>query len=68
MEDLFQKILKTFAELGLWADGVELIGSWSFLLYQRHLGVRPFPLITQDVDFLFFPVAVLDKPGNRCYT
>ena len=52
MEDLFEKILKAFADLGLWADGVELIGSWSFLLYQRHLGVRPFPLRTQDVDFL----------------
>lgn len=52
MEDLFQKILKVFAGLGLWADGIELIGSWSFLLYQRHLGVRPLPLRTQDVDFL----------------
>jgi len=52
VEDLFQKILKVFAGLGLWADGVELIGSWSFLLYQRHLGVRPLPLRTQDVDFL----------------
>lgn len=52
MEDLFQKILKAFADLGLWKDGVELIGSWSFLLYQRHLGVRPMPLMTQDVDFL----------------
>lgn len=52
MEDLFQKILKVFGELGLWKSGVQLIGSWSFLLYQRHLGVRPLPLRTQDVDFL----------------
>ena len=52
MEDLFHTILKTFDELGLWKDGVELIGSWSFLLYQRHLGVRALPLRTQDVDFL----------------
>lgn len=52
MEDLFEKILKAFQELGLWEDGVELIGSWSFLLYQRHFGVRPLPLRTQDIDFL----------------
>lgn len=52
MEGLFHSLLKTFDDLGLWKDGVELIGSWSFLLYQRHLGVRPLPLRTQDVDFL----------------
>jgi hypothetical protein len=52
LEDLFQTLLKTFDELGLWKDGLELIGSWSFLLYQRHLGVRAFPLRTGDVDFL----------------
>lgn len=52
MDDLFRKILKVFSSLGLWENGVELIGSWSFLLYQRHLGVRPLPLRTQDVDFL----------------
>lgn len=52
MEDLFQRILKVFGELGLWRSGVQLVGSWSFLLYQRHLGVRSLPLRTQDVDFL----------------
>ncbi len=52
MEDLFHKVLKVFEETGLWEDGVELVGSWSFLLYQRHFGVRPLPLRTQDVDFL----------------
>jgi len=52
MADLFHDILKTFEKLGLWNDGVELIGSWSFLLYQRHLGVKPYPLRTQDIDFL----------------
>jgi hypothetical protein len=50
--DLFQQILEVFDRLGLWEDGVELIGSWSFLLYQRHCGVPPYPLRTQDVDFL----------------
>lgn len=52
MEDLFQKVLEKFSALGLWSSGLQLIGSWSFLLYQRHLGVRPLPLRTQDVDFL----------------
>ncbi|MCR4297056.1 MAG: nucleotidyltransferase domain-containing protein [Elusimicrobia bacterium] len=52
MDALFLKLLTVFDELGLWKDGVELIGSWSFLLYQRHLGVRPLPLRTQDIDFL----------------
>lgn len=52
MVDLFESILQAFNEAGLWKDGVELIGSWSFLMYQRHLGVRKLPLRTQDVDFL----------------
>lgn len=52
MSDLFRQILDTFDSLGLWEDGVALIGSWSFLLYQRHLGVKPLPLRTQDIDFL----------------
>lgn len=52
MSDLFHDILETFQKVGLWEDGVELIGSWSFLLYQRHCGVPPYPLRTQDIDFL----------------
>src|SRR5271155_4821340 len=52
MDELFLKLLKLFDGLGLWKDGVELIGSWSFLLYQRHLGVRSLPLRTQEMDFL----------------
>lgn len=52
MDERLLELLELFEELGLWEDGVQLIGSWSFLLYQRHLGVRPLPLRTQDVDFL----------------
>lgn len=52
MADLFQKVLQVFDRIGLWEDGIELIGSWSFLLYQRHLGVPDAPLRTQDIDFL----------------
>lgn len=52
MIDLIQKILKIFEENGLWGEGVELIGSWCFQLYQKHLGVKSFPLRTVDIDFL----------------
>jgi hypothetical protein len=47
-----QKILKVFAEHGLFDEGVELIGSWCFKLYEKHLGAKSFPLLTQDIDFL----------------
>lgn len=32
------KILKIFHNNGLFNEGVELIGSWCFHLYQKHLG------------------------------
>jgi len=52
MIDLIQKILRIFEENGLWDDGVELIGSWCFQLYQKHYGVENYPLRTIDIDFL----------------
>ncbi len=52
MVDTVSKILKVFAENHLFDEGVELIGSWCFQLYQKHLGVSYFPLRTQDIDFL----------------
>lgn len=45
-------IFKVFADNGLFNEGVELIGSWCFKLYQEHLGAKHFPLRTQDIDFL----------------
>ncbi len=45
-------ILKVFADNNLFEEGVELIGSWCFQLYQKHLGAKGFPLRTQDIDFL----------------
>ena len=45
-------ILKVFADNNLFDEGVELIGSWCFQLYQKHLGAKRFPLRTQDIDFL----------------
>lgn len=52
MIDLISRILKVFADNRLFDEGVELIGSWCFLLYQKHLGAKSFPLRTQDIDFL----------------
>ncbi len=45
-------ILKVFADNNLFNEGIELVGSWCFQLYQKHLGAKSFPLRTQDVDFL----------------
>lgn len=47
-----RKILKVFDENNLFDHGIELIGSWCFMLYQEHLGVKPFPFRTLDIDFL----------------
>lgn len=52
MIDPVRKILEIFHNNGLFDEGVELIGSWCFHLYQEHLGVEYFPLRTQDIDFL----------------
>ncbi len=52
MVDLIGKILKVFADNNLFEEGVELIGSWCFKLYQKHLEVENFPLRTPDIDFL----------------
>ncbi|MEW6100832.1 MAG: GSU2403 family nucleotidyltransferase fold protein [Candidatus Omnitrophota bacterium] len=52
MVDLISKILEVFVNNNLFKEGVELIGSWCFKLYQKHLGVENFPLRTPDIDFL----------------
>ena len=52
MISVIQEILKVFADNNLFDEGVELIGSWCFQLYQKHLGAKSFPLRTQDIDFL----------------
>jgi len=52
MNKLILEILKVFDRHHLFDEGVELIGSWCFLLYQKHLGAKAFPLRTQDIDFL----------------
>ena len=46
-----KEILYVLARAGLWEEGIELIGSWAFRLYQEHFGVSPFPLRSDDLDF-----------------
>ncbi len=50
--DYLADILRVFHTHNLFHEGVELIGSWCFNLYQKHLGVKKYPFRTLDVDFL----------------
>jgi hypothetical protein len=45
-------ILAAFTKEGLWESGLEIIGSWCFLLYQKYLPIETYPLRTQDIDIL----------------
>ena len=59
-----KRILKVFADNNLFNEGVELIGSWCFQLYQRHLGAKSFPLRTQDIDVEMDEVLKVDKKDD----
>jgi hypothetical protein len=62
MIEIVKKILKVFDENNLWEKGVELIGSWCFVIYQKHFGVKSFPFRTLDIDFLIpFPYRAKNK-------
>ena len=52
MIDIVNKILKVFDENHLWDEGIELVGSWCFLLYTKHFDVKSYPFRTIDIDFL----------------
>ena len=52
MHELVSQILSLFSSNQLFDQGVELIGSWCFFLYQKHLGARSYPFRTVDIDFL----------------
>jgi hypothetical protein len=61
LNDAVVEILRTFSKEGLWDSGLEIIGSWCFLIYQKHLRLERYPLRTQDIDLLIpFPYK-----GNR---
>lgn len=54
LKDFTEPLRKLFAEmerLGLFAAGIELVGSYCFKVYQSCFGVEWFPLRTVDVDF-----------------
>lgn len=46
------RILYKFTEAGLWESGIQIIGTWCFLIYQKYLPVEKYPFQTQDIDFL----------------
>jgi hypothetical protein len=52
MINLIVEVFKVFAKHNLFNEGIELVGSWCFQLYQKHLDAKAFPLKTQDIDFL----------------
>jgi hypothetical protein len=45
-------ILRAMTAHKLWDEGFEIIGSWCFLLYQKHLPMEKYPLRTEDLDIL----------------
>jgi hypothetical protein len=45
-------ILRKLTEEGAWDAGLEIVGSWCFLLYQRYLPMEKYPLKTEDLDIL----------------
>src|SRR5512143_2774838 len=45
-------ILRAMTQHQLWESGFEIIGSWCFLLYQKHLPMERYPLKTEDLDIL----------------
>jgi hypothetical protein len=53
-EDFFpviQRIFQAFGDQGLWEEGLELVGSWCFKIYQNYCGVAYYPDRSLDVDF-----------------
>lgn len=52
LTDPLLAILRKLTEKRLWDAGLEIIGSWCFLLYQRHLPMKKYPMRTEDLDIL----------------
>jgi hypothetical protein len=48
---MFLSLVETFGKVGLWEEGLMLIGSWCFNVYAQAFGVEYFPLRTMDFDF-----------------
>jgi len=52
LTDPLRSIFRTLTRQKLWEAGFEIIGSWCFLLYQKHLPMERYPLKTDDLDIL----------------
>ena len=53
-EDFSERLRELFQlmeEQGLWDEGLQLIGSWCFKVYQNFFGVEYYPERTVDIDF-----------------
>ena len=48
---IFLDLAEAFGRVGLWDEGLMLIGSWCFSVYVQAFGVAYFPLRTMDFDF-----------------
>ncbi|MCF8079872.1 MAG: hypothetical protein K9K88_11385 [Desulfobacterales bacterium] len=48
---MFASLLDAFGSVGLWEEGLMLIGSWCFNVYVQVFGVEFYPLRTMDFDF-----------------
>ena len=48
---IFTRLADEFGKVGLWEEGLMLIGSWCFSVYVQTFGVEFFPLRTMDFDF-----------------
>jgi hypothetical protein len=49
--DIFKSLVNEFGKVGLWDEGLVLIGSWCFNVYVQAFDVEFFPLRTMDFDF-----------------
>ena len=49
--EMFQALVNAFGAVGLWREGLMLVGSWCFNVYVQAFGVEYFPLRTMDFDF-----------------
>jgi len=60
-------ILKTLTKEHAWDAGLEIIGSWCFLLYQKHYPMERYALKTDDLDILIprpFKGKAIDLAGS----
>lgn len=47
---ILKDVWSLLGEMGLWKEGLVLVGSWCFNVYQHYFDVEFFPFTTRDVD------------------